>query len=423
VVEEALSIAVTPERRAEMSAAARAAAKAAGYVGAGTVEFIVDAAGFYFIEMNTRLQVDQPVPELLPGLALVEWQLRVAMGEPLPLRQDEILAHGHAIEARIYAEDADKGFLPPAGTVGQWREPAGNGVRVDSGFRAGDAVTPYYDALLAKLIVHAADRPQALGRLTEALREFEIAGVITNLAFLRALIGHPQVAKGEIDTGFIERELSALTAHRPVLAPLDLAAACVAVLLREQGEQASPGAASPWDRTDGWTIAGRRSRRLSFRQGGERSDAVLWYGRGGLSLEARGVNARLQFVPRDGTLFDLCLGDAPERVTAAWSGRDLDLVTPRGQLRLHWIDPFAADLRESALASRIVAPMPGTVTRILAAPGIDVPRGAPLIVLEAMKMEHTLRAPVDGHVKALKCAVGEFVQEGTELADFEPVSE
>ena len=422
VVEEAPSIAVTAERRAQMSAAARAAAQAAGYVGAGTVEFIADAAGFYFIEMNTRLQVEHPITELITGLDLVEWQLRVAMGEPLPLRQDEITVHGHAIEARIYAEDADKGFLPSTGTIGLWREPAGNDIRVDTGFRAGDAVTPYYDALLAKLIVHGADRPQALGRLAEALREFEIAGVTTNLAFLRALVGHPQVARGEIDTGFIERELAALTTPRPTVAPLDLAAACVAVLLREQGEQIPPSAASPWDRTDGWTIAGRRSRRLSFRHGGERCDAVLWYGRDGLSMELRDAHARLQFVPRDGAVFDLCLGDAPERVTAAWSGRDLDLVTPRGRLRLHWIDPFAADLREAALASRIVAPMPGTVTRILAEPGVDVPRGAPLIVLEAMKMEHTLRAPAAGRLKALKCAVGEFVQEGTELADFEPVA-
>ena len=422
VVEEAPSIAVTPERRAQMSAAARAAAQAAGYVGAGTVEFIADAAGFYFIEMNTRLQVEHPITELITGLDLVEWQLRVAMGEPLPLRQDEITVHGHAIEARIYAEDADKGFLPSTGTIGLWREPAGNDIRVDTGFRAGDAVTPYYDALLAKLIVHGADRPQALGRLAEALREFEIAGVTTNLAFLRALVGHPQVARGEIDTGFIERELAALTTPRPTVAPLDLAAACVAVLLREQGEQIPPSVASPWDRTDGWTIAGRRRRRLSFRHGGERCEAVLWYGRDGLSMELRDAHARLQFVPRDGAVFDLCLGDAPERVTAGWSGRDLDLVTPRGRLRLHWIDPFAADLREAALASRIVAPMPGTVTRILAEPGVDVPRGAPLIVLEAMKMEHTLRAPAAGRLKALKCAVGEFVQEGTELADFEPVA-
>ena len=209
VVEEAPSVAITPERRAAMSAAARAAAQAAGYVGAGTIEFIVDDAGFYFIEMNTRLQVEHPVTEMVTGLDLVEWQLRVAFGESLPPPPNE--PNGHAIEARIYAEDADKGFLPSTGTITQWREPAGAGIRVDTGFRAGDTVTPYYDALLAKLIAWGADRPQALERLVAALGEFEIAGVTTNLAFLELLMSHPLVARGEIDTGFIEREISALT--------------------------------------------------------------------------------------------------------------------------------------------------------------------------------------------------------------------
>jgi 3-methylcrotonyl-CoA carboxylase alpha subunit len=418
VVEEALSIATTAERRGAMAAAARSAAQAASYVGAGTVEFIVDAAGFYFIEMNTRLQVEHPVTEMITGLDLVEWQLRVAMGEKLPLQQDQIAANGHAIEARIYAEDPDKGFLPATGIICAWREPSGEGVRLDTGFRAGDAVTPYYDALLAKLIAWGADRPQALSRLIDGLHGLEIAGVTTNLAFLKALLRHPQVMQGEIDTGFIEREISRLTASAPTLAPLDLAAACSAVLLREQSELAASDE-SPWTRTDGWTLAGRRSRRLSFRHGGQRYDAVLWYGRDGLAMEFDGRTDRLQFVLRGGTMFDMCLGDAPERVSVAWSGRDLNLNTPRGGCKLHWINPFVADVSEAAAAERIVAPMPGTVTRILAQPGAGLQRGAPLIVLEAMKMEHTLRAPADGRVTALKCAVGDFVQEGTELADFE----
>jgi 3-methylcrotonyl-CoA carboxylase alpha subunit len=418
VVEEALSAAITAERRDAMAAAARSAAQAASYVGAGTVEFIVDAAGFYFIEMNTRLQVEHPVTEMITGLDLVEWQLRIAMGEKLPLQQDQIAANGHAIEARIYAEDPDKGFLPATGTIRAWREPSGDGIRVDTGFRAGDAVTPYYDALLAKLVASGADRPQALSRLIDALRDFEIVGVTTNLAFLRALLRHPQVIQGEIDTGFIEREISHLTASTPTLAALDLAAACAAVLLCEQSEQAASDD-SPWTRTDGWTLTGRRSRRLSFRRGAERYDAVLWYGRDGLAMEFAGRTDRLQFVPRGGAVFDMCLGDAPERVSVAWSGRELSLNTPRGGCKLHWINPFAADTSATAAAERIVAPMPGTVTRILAQPGAGLQRGAPLIVLEAMKMEHTLRAPADGRVKALKCAVGDFVQEGTELADFE----
>jgi len=423
VVEEAPSIALTAERRAEISAAARAAAQAVGYVGAGTVEFVADAAQFYFIEMNTRLQVEHPVTEMITGLDLVEWQLRVAFGEPLPLAQESLRATGHAVEARIYAEDASKGFLPATGTIREWREPTGEGVRVDTGFRAGDTITPYYDALLAKLIVWAPDRPQALARLVAALGAFEITGVTTNLAFLEALAGHPRVIAGDIDTGFIARELDVLTAKSPAVAPLDLAAACGAVLVREQNEPLPPARPSPWDRTDGWTLPGRRNRRLSFSHGSDRYDAIVWYARDGLSMEWDGTHERLQFVPREGALIDICLGDAPERVTATWSGRELDLATPRGHLDLHWIDPFAADLRETAAASRIVAPMPGTVTRILAEPGFDLARGAPLLVLEAMKMEHTLRAPADGRLKALKCAVGDVVQEGAELADFEPSTE
>ncbi|MGZ5845593.1 MAG: acetyl/propionyl/methylcrotonyl-CoA carboxylase subunit alpha, partial [Xanthobacteraceae bacterium] len=425
VVEEAPAIGITAERRAEMAAAARAAAQAAGYVGAGTVEFIADAHGFYFIEMNTRLQVEHPVTEMITGVDLVEWQLRVAFGEPLPLRQDEIGARGHAIEARIYAEDPDKGFLPATGTIREWREPGGEGIRVDTGFRAGDAVTPYYDALLAKLIAWGSDRTEALDRLGEALGRFEIVGVTTNLDFLKALLIHPMVARGEIDTGFIEREISALTRTKPAVAALDQAAACVAILIREQHEheQVSAQDSSPWNRTDGWTLTGRRSRRLRLRHGAEQYDAVLWYGRDGLSMEFAGANARLQFVPRDGGFFDLCLGDAPERASVAWSGRDLDVTTPRGHLKLQWIDPFAGKAADVAAAGRIIAPMPGTVTRILAEAGTDLPRGAPLIVLEAMKMEHTLRAPSNGRLKALRCAVGDFVQEGTELADFEPVAD
>jgi 3-methylcrotonyl-CoA carboxylase alpha subunit len=421
VVEEAPAVAITPARRAEMSVAALAAAQAAGYVNAGTVEFIADADSFYFIEMNTRLQVEHPVTEMMTGLDLVEWQLRVAAGEKLPLTQEEIRADGHAIEARIYAEDPGKGFLPVTGTIGAWREPSRPGIRVDTGFRAGDAVTPYYDALLAKLIASGSDRAQALARLSEALGDFEITGVTTNLAFLKALASHPQVVRGEIDTGFIERELAALTRTGQPVAPLDLAAACVAVLVHEQS--ASPAQRSPWDRSDGWSITPRRGRRLSFRQESERYDVVLWYARDGLSFQFGGTDARLQFVAREAGLFDLCLGDALERVSVVWSGRDLDLTTPRGRLKLHWIDLFAANLAQAAATSRIAAPMPGTVTRILAEAGSDVARGAPLIVLEAMKMEHTLRAPTAGRLKALKCTVGDFVQEGTELADFEPADE
>jgi 3-methylcrotonyl-CoA carboxylase alpha subunit len=422
VVEEAPAISLTSERRAAMAAAARAAAQAANYVNAGTVEFIADDTAFHFIEMNTRLQVEHPVTEMVTGLDLVEWQLRVAFGERLPLQQDDIKTKGHAIEARIYAEDPAKGFLPSVGRIGRWHEPAAaSGIRVDTGFRVGDTVTPYYDALLAKLIAWGADRTQALDRIAEALKAFEIAGVTTNLDFLEVLLSYPAVRSGEIDTGFIERELAALAKSARPTAARDVAAACAAVLAREQDERAAAveETLSPWSRADGWTLTGRRGRRLGFRRGPDRLDAVVWQGRDGLMMEFGRVNDPLAFVARGGGEIEVSLRDAKETVSAAWNGRDLGLTTPRGRLKLHWIDPFLAQAGQADAANRIVAPMPGTVTRILAQPGADVPRGTPLIVLEAMKMEHTLRAPADGRLKALRCAVGDAVQEGAELADFE----
>jgi 3-methylcrotonyl-CoA carboxylase alpha subunit len=231
------------------------------------------------------------------------------------------------------------------------------------------------------------------------------------------------VARGDIDTGFIERELPALTGSRPITAA-DMGAACAAALARERaGQPASAnGIVSPWERTDGWMLAGRRSRRLSFARGTERRDAVLCYERDGMTMQLAGSRSAFAFVKRKDARLDVSLDHAMEQVSARWDGRDLDLMTPRGPLRLHWIDPFAGDLGETADAGHIVAPMPGTVTRILAQEGADLPRGAPLLVLEAMKMEHTLRAPAEGRLKALKCAVGDFVQEGTELADFEPAA-
>ena len=269
--------------------------------------------------MNTRLQVEHPVTEMITGLDLVEWQLRVAVRrDAAAARRTRSRPAGHAIEARIYAENPAQGLS--AGDRNDHalaRSRQGDGIRVDTGFRAGDAVSPYYDALLAKLIAWGADRPQALDRLVEALGGFEIAGVATNLAFLKALLTHPLVARGEIDTGFIEREISALTRTKPAVAALDLAAACAAVLLREQHEheQASSHDNSPWNRRDGWTLIGRRSRRLSFRHGDEQYDTLLWYGRDGLTMEFAGTNARLAVRAARPAVCSRCaLGDAPERL-------------------------------------------------------------------------------------------------------------
>ena len=418
VVEEAPASRLSEAERERICAAARAAGAAVGYVGAGTVEFVVNDSGFYFIEMNTRLQVEHPVTEMITGLDLVEWQLRVAFGEALPLSQSEITRSGHAFEVRVYAEDPESGFLPAIGTVEAWRQPAiGDGIRIDSGFRPGDRVTPYYDPMLAKLIVHGSERVQALDKLGEALTQFQVGGVKTNVAFLRALISHPSVRSGEMDTGFIERELNALLASKAPLEGRDLAAAAAAILAREQAQAVA--SQSPWDTTTGWMVAGQRQRILTFAADGQKAEATLTYKRSGMSLTVGGTTGDLRFNPRPDGKLDVFLGEGKETVSAAWNGRDVDLATPRGRIRLHWVDPFLGDVREAVVGNHFRAPMPGSILQILAQPGDQVKRGTPVLIMEAMKMEHTLKAPADGVLTALRCSVGDFVTEGTELAEFE----
>jgi 3-methylcrotonyl-CoA carboxylase alpha subunit len=418
VVEEAPSSRLSEPEREQICAAARAAGAAVGYVNAGTVEFVANDSGFYFIEMNTRLQVEHPVTEMITGLDLVEWQLRVAFGEALPLSQAEIACTGHAFEVRVYAEDPESGFLPAIGTIEALRQPdIGNGIRIDSGFRPGDRITPYYDPMLAKLIVHGSERTQALDRLADALSQFQVAGLKTNVAFLRALISHPSVRNGDMDTGFIERELAALLAGQASTDSRDLAAAVAAVLAREQ--QQATGSWSPWDTASGWMIAGQRQRILTFETDGHKIEAALTYRRSGMQLAAGETTTGLRFNQRQDGKLDVFLGDGKETVSAVWNDRDVDLATPRGRIRLHWVDAFLGDVEEAAGASHFKAPMPGSVLQILAQPGDRLKRGAPVLIMEAMKMEHTLKAPADGVLTALKCSVGDFVTEGTELAEFE----
>jgi 3-methylcrotonyl-CoA carboxylase alpha subunit len=416
VVEEAPSATLPPDRRLAIAEAARRAAASVGYVGAGTVEFIADDRDFFFIEMNTRLQVEHPVTEAITAQDLVEWQLRVAFGEPLPLPQEQIHAYGHAFEVRIYAEDADKGFLPSIGQIRHWREPAGTGIRVDTGFTAGDTVTPHYDPMLAKLIVSGTDRAQALDRLAQALDRFEVSGVTTNIAFLKALVTHPDVRSGAMDTGLIERELPVLIGSAQEPNARDLAAAVAAVLVRER-PKAAPS--SPWEKADGWMPAGLRRRGFSFRRGTAEHAASLCYGRGGLAIEIDGTAEPLHVAARGDGAFDVFLAGSKERATALWIGRDLSLTTPRGRFLLHWVDPWHGEGSDEDLGGRFVAPMPGAVTRILIEPGAGVEKGDPVLVIEAMKMEHTLRAPAKGRLKSLACAVGEFVEEGRVLGEFE----
>jgi len=423
VVEEAPSPTLNAAQREAVCAAARKAAAAVDYVGAGTIEFVSDGRDVFFIEMNTRLQVEHPVTELITGIDLVEWQLRVAFGEKLPMTQDQIKLNGHAIEARVYAENPGKNFMPSVGTIRTWRMPeAIDGLRVDAGYREGDTVSPYYDAMLAKVIAWAPDRETAIERLNRALEASDIRGIVSNVPFLSALVTHPKVAANAIDTGFIERELAALTKSSAEADDLEFCAGVAAVLGAEQKAVASEPP-SPW-RTFGWMPVGRRQRLFAFRiaEGAEQK-VTLRYGNGPTTVSIG--DRELAFatsVAEDGTI-DLTLDGVKSRIVAVIEGHELYLRTRNGRFDLHWVDPFGGETEDHVGEDKIVAPLPGTVVALLAKEGEMLEKGAAILTLEVMKMEQTLRAPFAGVLKAIKCKVGDIVGEGVELAEIEPVGE
>jgi len=420
VIEEAPSPTLDPAQRETVCAAARKAAGAVNYVGAGTIEFVSDGKDVFFIEMNTRLQVEHPVTELITGIDLVEWQLRVAFGEVLPLTQDQITLNGHAIEARVYAENPHKNFMPSVGKIRTWlTPPETDGLRIDLGYRAGDTVSPYYDAMLAKVIAWAPTRAAAIDRLNRGLEDTDVRGVVTNIPFLSALVTHPEVRANRIDTGFIERELATLTPPAPEAGELELCAAVAAILVQES-VAAQPDATSPWQ-TAGWMPVGRRHRTFAFRHGHDSERKVtLRYGSGPAEIEIEGRGIALAYAPRAGGGFDLTLHGARSHVVAVIEGHELYLRTRNGRFDLHWVDPFGGDDEEHVGEDRIVAPLPGTVVAILAEEGATLEKGAAILTLEVMKMEQTLRAPFAGVLKSLRCKVGDIVQEGVELAEVEP---
>ena len=434
VLEEAPAPGMDAERRRAMGDAATAAAKAIGYVGAGTVEFIAEQDGtFYFMEMNTRLQVEHPVTEMITGLDLVEWQLRVAAGEPLPAAQSALAIHGHAIEARIYAEDPDRGFLPSIGRISHWRMPvAGNGVRVDTGFREGDDVSPFYDPLLAKVIAWGEDRARARAALLNALDQCEVTGVTTNVAFLERVVAHHAFASGRLDTGLIDTHRDALLA--PASAAPDRA--WIAAALSEYqaiecaARASSAGAAdpySPWHAADAWWN-GTATHRIAITladASGQRTVSVKPNDDGSVTLggdvEARTVRADT----RDGRLFVAAQrGGAPD-VEASFAasvvrdGNVLHVFSPAARARLSRVDPLAHADDEAGHPGHLAAPMSGTVVAVMVKPGDSVEKGAPLVVLEAMKMEHTIAAPTAGVVVAVNYGVGDRVAEGADLVDVE----
>jgi 3-methylcrotonyl-CoA carboxylase alpha subunit len=419
VIEEAPSPTLNAKQREAVCEAARKAAGAVNYVGAGTIEFVSDGKDVFFIEMNTRLQVEHPVTELITGIDLVEWQIRVAFGEKLPLTQDQIRMNGHAIEARVYAENPQKNFMPSVGKIRTWRlPPQADGLRIDAGYREGDAVSPYYDAMLAKVIAWAPTREAAIDRLNRGLEETDVRGIVTNTPFLAALITHPKVRANKIDTGFIERELKALTVSTGAPGDLEMAAA-VAAILGEEAKAAGQHAHSPWN-TFGWMPVGRRERVFVLRAGQDAEKVTLHYGSGPSTLTVENREIVFASTPSEAVAYDVTLDGVKSHIVAFIEGHELYLRTRHGRFELHWVDPFGGETEEQTGEDKIVAPLPGTVVALLAEVGATLEKGAPILTLEVMKMEQTLRAPFAGVLKKIKCKVGDIVQEGVELAEVEP---
>jgi 3-methylcrotonyl-CoA carboxylase alpha subunit len=423
VLEEAPAPGLTEDRRQEMGEAALLACRAVGYVGAGTVEFIVDRGGaFFFMEMNTRLQVEHAVTEMVTGLDLVEWQLRIAAGEKLPLAQEDLRLAGHAIEARVYAEDPRRDFLPASGRVVHLALPAeSENVRVDTGVRSGDEITVHYDPMIAKLIVRDNDRRTALERMRKALGEFEVAGPATNLGFLWRLVQNRDFVRADFDTGLIERNRSELLAP-PAAADED--ALTLAVLSQLDagllGEARRPGDRfSPWSLADGWR-ANQDGVRLFVFQEGEIRHAVTARRRGGgFELEFADKRRQVRSYRREGQRLTARLEDATVEGSVVRVGSRIEVFLPGEHHVLEMHDPLRQELAVESRAGDLQAPMPGKIIAIFVAAGDAVEKDSPLLILEAMKMEHTIRAPARGRIARIHCRVGEQVGEGAELIEFE----
>jgi 3-methylcrotonyl-CoA carboxylase alpha subunit len=424
VVEEAPAPGLDQPLRHAMGEAACAAARAIGYVNAGTVEFLVDQGAFYFMEMNTRLQVEHPVTELITGYDLVEWQLRVAAGSVLPKTQEQIQQHGHAIEARVYAEDPAREFRPSIGVLTHLKAPAETAhVRVDSGVRAGDEISIHYDPMIAKLVVWDRDRASAVQRLRHALADYEVAGVATNLAFLARVAAHPAYAAGALDTGFIPRNAAELL---PAVEPAPreaLVAAALHVLSDQRRDSESHAAAStdrwsPWNSSNAWRMNGAGYQDLVFRDADARITVrVHPQADGGFQALLSGAPLRIHGTGNhiwiDGVKTSAAVVRNADRFTVMIEGVNHELS---------FVNPLAPAGAQEESTGTLTAPMPGRIIQVLTKPGAVVLRGAPLIVLEAMKMEYTITAPADGKVEMIRYTAGEVVGEGAELLAFAPAA-
>lgn len=426
IVEEAPALGMTATLREEIGGAGVRAAEAVGYENAGTVEFIADQQNnFYFMEMNTRLQVEHPVTELITGQDLVEWQLRVAGGEALPLSQNELRISGHAIEARIYAENPENNFLPSTGRINRYRMPEQNvHVRIDTGVRQGDEISSYYDPMIAKLIVWDSNRTAAIRRMKKALSDYRIAGLTTNLHFLTRLIGHEKMAQGEIDTEFIERNKDALLVEKKNASKTALALATLYVLLNRANNSLETGKASldpysPWHLNTGWRLNEQYQHRIVLLDWGKEVVLTVHYRPSGyyLELEEYCVDISGELLESGDILADI----GGNRVTGSvvQHGHELTVVTTDGSYKLLLQDPVSMEDDESTGGNTVNANMPGKVIKVNIKEGDSVERGQALLVLEAMKMEHTLTAHVSGSVKALYCQEGDQVSEDSPLVELE----
>jgi len=430
LIEEAPAPGMTLERRAAMGQAAVNAAKAVGYVGAGTVEFIANQDGsFYFMEMNTRLQVEHPVTEMITGLDLVEWQLRVASGQPLPLTQEQLEIDGHAIEARVYAEDPDKGFLPSTGRlVHLVPPPESDSVRVDTGVEQGDEITPYYDPMIAKLIVWGADRKQALARMRRALAQYRVVGVSNNINFLSRLVALPSFVNAELDTGLIEREQGLLFPPQEEVPDEVWLVAALAELLHEQREANAKSAAaadrgSPWRALDGWRLNGRAERKLALRLQEALQEVVVVVVPGAYQLALNGRSVRASGTLGRGGAVHAQLDDCRVNAAVVITGERRHVFYRGHSWPLALVDTLYVGGEGEDVEGGLRAPMPGKVVTLIAEPGAIVEKGAPLLVLEAMKMEHTITAPRKGKVVSFHVAAGDQVADGAELVEFEGAAE
>ena len=426
VLEESPSPFLTPALRAAMGDAAVKAAQAIDYVNAGTVEFIVDPDGqFYFMEINTRLQVEHPVTELVTGLDLVEWQLRVAASEALPLAQEDIRQRGHAIEVRLYAEDPEAGFLPGSGRLERLALPeASPGVRIDAGVVEGDTVTIFYDPMIAKLIVHGADRMEALARLRDALARCDIAGPKSNIAFLERLVRHPAVTGGWIDTGYLDRHLDEFMPAPSLASTQQVALVAAELLWQEARARAQAGDGdepdSPWAIADGWRLGHAGARPLAFAHLGQTWTALA-HGHGGrYRIELADEVHEVEDARLTGDLLGLRIHGQARRFRILRHGTRLTLHDGEQRTAVETVPAYRrTDMAEASGSGKIVAPMPGRVVLVKARPGDEVVAGQELLVMEAMKMELAVKASRDGVVVDVRAAAGDFVEADTVLVALE----